>query len=307
MNDGAVESDGAHDARNTTARFDTARPNPARVYDVFLGGKDNYPADRIAAKAALAANPRGYLNVWHNRDFVRRAVSHLAADAGIRQFLDIGTGLPTAENVHEIAQRIAPQSRIVYVDNDPVVLAHARALLSSHPDGAADYLDADLRDADRILDRARRTLDLRRPAALVLAAVLHFVEDQAAYTAVSRLVGALAPGSYLIISHLTIDLNPEGGTRAAKTYADSGMAFVLRSKPGILRFVTHNGLELIEPGIVPVHHWRPDHRPWALSTHRPIEAERLSKLDDIEKIRYRDINDVTDEDVNVYGLLARKP
>jgi hypothetical protein len=307
MSDGPVESDAAHLVHSTTARIDTARPNPARVYDVFLGGKNNYPADRIAARAALAANPRGYLNVWHNRDFVRRAVSHLAADAGIRQFLDVGTGLPTAENVHEIAQRIAPRSWIVYVDNDPVVLAHARALLSSHPAGAADYLDADLRDPDRILEKARRTLDFGQPTALVLAAVLHFVEDRAAYDSVARLVSALAPGSYLILSHLTIDLNPRSGMKAAKSYADSGLAFVLRSKPDILRFVTHNGLELIEPGIVPVHRWRPDHRPWALSTHRPIDAERLSKLDDIEKIRYRDINDVTDEDVNVYGLLARKP
>ena len=307
MNDGAVDSDAARHPRDTTAPIDTVRPNPARVYDVFLGGKDNYPADRTAAKAALAANPRGYLNVWHNRDFVRRAVSHLAAHAGVRQFLDIGTGLPTAENVHEIAQRITPRSRIVYVDNDPVVLAHARALLSSHPEGAADYLDADLRDPDRILEKARRTLDLGWPTALVLAAVLHFVDDQAAHQAVSRLVGALAPGSYVVLSHLTTDLNPESGARAARAYADTGLAFVLRSKPEILRFVTHNGLELIEPGIVPAHRWRPDHRPWALSTRRPIEAERLSALDDIEKIRYRDINDVTDEDINVYGLLARKP
>jgi len=232
MSDGALEPDAAHHTQNTTAhdttawnttaRIDTARPNPARVYDVFLGGKDNYPADRIAAKAALAANPRGYLNVWHNRDFVRRAVRHLAADAGIRQFLDIGTGLPTVENVHEIAQRITPRSRIVYVDNDPVVLAHARALLTSHPEGTADYLDADLRDPDRILEKARRTLDLGWPVALVLAAVLHFVDDQAAYKSVSGLVSALAPGSYLILSHLTIDLNPENGTRAAKAYADSG-------------------------------------------------------------------------------------
>ena len=307
MSDGAIGPGANHEAHQTTARIDTSRPNPARVYDVFLGGRDNYPADRAAARAALAANPRGYLNVWHNRDFVRRAVSHVAAQAGVRQFLDIGTGLPTAENVHEIAQRTAPQSRIVYTDNDPMVLAHARALLSSHPEGAADYVEADLRDPDTILLAARRTLDLGQPVALVLAAVAHFVEDQAAYGAVARLVDALAPGSYLILSHLTMDLNPENGMRAAKAYADSGLTFVLRSKPGVLRFVTDSGLELIEPGIVPVHHWRPDHRPWTLSVHRPIEPERFAKLDDIDKIRYRDINDVTDEDINVYGLLARKP
>jgi len=306
MSHGEAESSAADRAQRITARIDTARPHPARVYDVFLGGKDNYPADRKAAKAALAANPRGYLNVWHNRDFVRRAVSHLTADVGIRQFLDVGTGLPTMENVHEIAQRIAPESRIVYVDNDPVVLTHARALLTSGPHGVTDYLDADLRDPETILEEAGRTLDFSRPVALVLAAILHFVEDEAAFGVVARLADALAPGSYLLLSHLTADLNPENGMRVAKTYADSGLTFVLRQKPDILRFVTDNGLEPVEPGIVPVHHWRPDHRPWALSTLRPVETDLLNHLDEIDKIRYGDINDVTDADINVYGLLARK-
>lgn len=307
MNEDADGFDAADRAQRINARIDTSRPHPARVYDVFLGGKDNYPVDRVAAKAALAANPRGYLNVWHNRDFVRRAVTHLAGDAGIRQFLDVGTGLPTAENVHEIAQRIAPQSRIVYVDNDPVVLAHARALLTSSAEGATDYLDADLRHPDAILEQAARTLDLNQPAALVLAAILHFVEDETAYAAVARLAGALSPGSYLILSHLTADLNPENGMRVAKSYADSGMTFVLRPKEAVLRFLTENGLEPVEPGIVPVHHWRPDHRPWALSAHQSLEPDLLERMDDIEKITYRDINDVTDADVNVYGVLARKP
>lgn len=303
----SAESGAADRAQRINARIDTSRPHPARVYDVFLGGKDNYPVDRAAAKAALAANPRGYLNVWHNRDFVRRAVSHLTGDIGIRQFLDVGTGLPTAENVHEIAQRTAPHARIVYVDNDPVVLAHARALLTSSPEGSTDYLDADLRDAQTILREAERTLDFSRPVALVLAAVLHFVEDETAYDVVARLLGPLAPGSFLILSHLTADLNPETGMKVAKTYADSGMTFMLRSKPEILRFITDSGLELVEPGIVPVHHWRPDHRPWALSTHQTADADLFDHMDDIEKITYRDINDVTDADVNVYGLLARKP
>lgn len=302
----SAESDAADRAQRMNARIDTSRPHPARVYDVFLGGKDHYPVDRAAAKAALAANPRGYLNVWHNRDFVRRAVSHLTGEIGIRQFLDVGTGLPTAENVHEIAQRIAPHSRIVYVDNDPVVLAHARALLTSSPEGAADYVDADLRDAQTILQEAERTLDFGRPVALVLAAVLHFVEDEAAYDVVARLLSALVPGSYLILSHLTTDLNPETGAKVAKTYADSGMTFMLRSRPEILRFAADSGLQLVEPGIVPVHHWRPDHRPWALSTHQTNDADLFDHMDDIEKITYRDINDVTDADVNVYGLLAHK-
>jgi len=301
------ESGAADRAQRINARIDTTRPHPARVYDVFLGGKDNYPVDRAAAKAALAANPRGYLNVWHNRDFVRRAVSYLTTTLGISQFLDVGTGLPTAENVHEIAQRIAPHSRIVYVDNDPVVLAHARALLTSKPEGKTDYLDADLRDPESILREAARTLDFDRPVALVLAAILHFVDDEAAYDVVAQLLDALVPGSYLILSHLTVDLNPEAGMKVAKSYADSGMTFVLRSKPEVLRFVTDSGLELVEPGIVPVHHWRPDHRPWALSVHQTNDANLFDDLDDIEKITYRDINDVTDADINVYGLLARKP
>ncbi|NUR57347.1 MAG: SAM-dependent methyltransferase [Catenulispora sp.] len=298
-------------AASNVARIDTSRPNSARVYDVFLGGRDNYPVDRAAARAALEANPRGYLNVWHNRDFVRRAVSHLVGDMGIRQFLDIGTGLPTAENVHQIAQRIAPESRVVYTDNDPVVLTHARALLTSGPDGVTDYLDADLRDPDAILRLAAPTLDFGKPIALVLAAILHFVEDEAAYGAVARLARALPSGSYLIVSHLTTDLNPESGSRAAKAYTDSGLTFVLRSKDAVQRFFTDNGLELIDPGIVPVHHWRPDHRPWPLGAGGAEDADEdmdvLDHMDDIEKIRFRDINDVTDADINVYGGVAHKP
>lgn len=288
-------------------RIDVSKPNSARVYDVFLGGRDNYPVDRAAAKAALRANPRGYLNVWHNRDFVRRAVGHLAGDAGVRQFLDVGTGLPTVENVHEIAQRIAPESRVVYLDNDPVVLAHARALLTSGPVGATDYLDADVSDAEEILRQARSVLDFDQPIALVMAAILHFIEDDAAYDAVSRLTRALPSGSHLILSHLTLDLNPENGTRSAKAYADSGLTFVLRGKDDILRFFGDNGLELIDPGIVPAHHWRPDHRPWPLSSPGPVDGDALAAMDDIDRIRYADINDVTDADINVYAVVARKP
>ncbi|MGC5411207.1 SAM-dependent methyltransferase, partial [Streptomyces sp. DT225] len=154
-------------------RIDTTKAHPARVYDVFLGGKDNYPADREAAALAAKANPRGHLDVRHNRDFIRRAVTALAGATGIRQFLDIGTGLPTRQNVHQIAQGIAPDARIVYVDNDPIVLVHAQALLTSSPEGRTDYIEADLRDPARILEAARRTLDFDRPVGLVLAAILH--------------------------------------------------------------------------------------------------------------------------------------
>jgi hypothetical protein len=314
MRDGnAVEPYAFTRAQQINARIDTTKPHPARVYDVLLGGKDNYPVDRAAARTALAANPRGYLTVRHNRDFVRRAIEYLTADVGVRQFLDVGTGLPTAENVHEIAQRIAPESRIVYVDNDPIVLAHARALLTSGPGGVTDYLDADLREADTIAREAARTLDFDRPVALVLAAILHFVQDEAAYGAVRRLTAALAPGSYVVLSHLTADLNPVRDS-ARGSYQKSGMDFVLRSKAEIQRLLADNALEAIEPGIVPVHHWRPDHRPWAPSTHRPwepsihlpVESDPLDHVDDIDKIRYRDIHDVTDADVNIYGVLARK-
>jgi len=307
MDDDRSDVDVANRAKWINDRIDTTKPHPARVYDVFLGGRDNYPVDRAAARAALAVNPRGYLNIWHNRDFVRRAVTRLAQDVGIRQFLDIGTGLPTAENVHEIAQRIAPQSRVVYVDNDPVVLTHARALLTSGPGGATNYLDADLSDPDTILREAAQTLDFDEPIALVLAAILHFVEDDVAYDVVARLADSLTSGSYLVLSHLTLDLNPEAERRVAKTYHELGMTFVMRSKDEVLRFFRSNGLELIEPGIVPAHHWRPDHRPWPLSLSSSAETDLLDHLEPIERIRYQDINDVTDADVSVYGAVARKP
>jgi SAM-dependent methyltransferase len=304
---GVYEADESVRAKLMNDRIDTTRPHPARVYDVFLGGKDNYPVDRAAAKAVLAAKPRLYLDIWHNRDFLRRAVNHLAADAGIRQFLDIGTGLPTAENVHEIAQRIAPTSRIVYVDNDPIVLTHARALLTSGPQGSTDYLDADLRDPDTILREAARTLDFDQPIGLVLAAILHFVENDEAYDVVAQLVDALAPGSHLVVSHLTYDLDPEDSRKVAKIYAAQGLTFVLRSKADILRFFTENGLELIEPGIVQTLHWRPDGRPWPLASRPPLETDLLDHLDQLEKVKYQDINEATDADINIYAVVGRKP
>ncbi|MGW4344485.1 SAM-dependent methyltransferase [Streptomyces sp. NPDC004690] len=293
----------AQDPEELRKRIDSSRAHPARVYDVFLGGKDHYPADRDAAAAGLAANPRGYLDVRHNRDFLRRAVTAVAAEDGIRQFLDIGTGLPTSENVHQIAQRTHPDARVVYVDNDPVVLAHARALLVSSPEGRTDYLDADLRDPARILEEAAKTLDFDRPVALCLVAVLHFLPDKEAYAIVRELVGALPSGSRLILSHLTDDLNPESIRAVQRTYTDRGFAFVLRSHADVERFFTDNSLTLADPSVVPVHRWRPDHA--APVPDRP-DAAYLAGLDDIEKIRYRDINDVTDADINIYGGLGVK-
>ncbi|WP_330453580.1 MULTISPECIES: SAM-dependent methyltransferase [unclassified Streptomyces] len=294
----------APDAAALRERIDTTKAHPARVYDVFLGGKDNYPADREAAAMALAANPRGYLTVRHNRDFMRRAVT-LATHDGIRQFLDIGTGLPTQANVHQIAQGIAPESRVVYVDNDPVVLVHAQALLTSGPEGRTDYIEADLRDPDRILEAARRTLDFDRPVTLVLAAVTHFIEDETAYPVVKRLVDALAPGSVLVLSNVSSDLNQEQVGSITKGFKDRGFAMVRRSYAQMERFVTDNGLELLDPGIVPVHRWRPE-RVVDLPEAENPDPEFVAGLDELDRTRYQDINDVTDADVSVYGLVARK-
>jgi hypothetical protein len=306
MGDDVLSHDFVEQARQIDLKIDSTKAHPARVYDCFLGGKDNYPVDREAAKAVLVVNPRGYLDVWHNRDFMRRAIEYVAEDAGIRQFLDIGTGLPTQENVHQIAQRIAPESRIVYVDNDPMVLTHARALLASGPEGKTDYVDSDLREPAKILREARRTLDFSEPVALVLAAILHFIEDQEAYDVVKQLVEALPSGSYLVLSHLTADLNPVTIMKVAKTFDERGFTFVLRPVEKVLRFVADSGLDLVEPGIVPVHRWHPDHAS-TIGERAPADDDFIDGLDDIDRMKYRDINDVTDDDINLYGVVAYKP
>ncbi|OKK16380.1 SAM-dependent methyltransferase [Streptomyces sp. NBC_00341] len=306
----ATSATGAPDTTSDTAglrqRIDTTKAHPARVYDVFLGGKDNYPADRQAASMALKANPRGHLDVRHNRDFVRRAVTALAGEVGIRQFLDIGTGLPTQQNVHQIAQAIAPDSQIVYVDNDPIVLVHAQALLTSGPQGRTDYIEADLRDPAKILEAARRTLDFDRPIALVLAAVLHFIEDEEAYPVVRQLVEALPSGSHLVLSHLSADLNPVAINKVADTFRKRGFSFVLRRREEIGRFLSDNGLEPLEPGIVPSRHWRPDHAADATEA-RGAAPEHLEELDHLDQGQYVSIAEATDEDVNIFVTVARKP
>lgn len=293
----------SQDPAELRRRIDTTKAHPARVYDVFLGGKDNYPVDRSAAAAAVVANPRGYLDVRHNRDFLRRAVTTLTQEAGIRQFLDIGTGLPTQENVHQIAQRITPESRVVYVDNDPVVLAHARALLTSGPEGRTDYIDADLEEPARILEEAAKTLDFEQPIALVLVAILHFIEDEAAYPIVRELVEALPSGSYCAQPPHRGSQRGEHPGGSADVHR-AGFTFVLRSRAEVERFFTENGLEVEEPGVVPVHRWRPD---GAAPLPEKVDPTYFVSLDDIEKIRYRDINDVTDADINVYGVTGIKP
>ncbi|MER5475664.1 SAM-dependent methyltransferase [Streptomyces sp. NPDC002734] len=285
-------------------RIDTSRPHPARVYDLLLGGKDHYEVDRAAAAAAARVNPRGYLDVRHNRDFLRRAVTSLARDEGMDQFLDIGSGLPTQENVHQIAQRFVPSARVVYADNDPIVLAHARALLTSSPEGRTAYVEGDLRAADALLEQASATLDLDRPVVLVLAAVLHFVEDADAYGVVKRLTDALPSGSRLVLSHLGHDLNPERILPVQRTMRERGMTFVLRDEAGVGRFFDDNGLVVEEPGIVPVHRWRPD---GAAPVPEPPAPELLASMEPVDRLRYADINDVTDEDISVHGAVGRKP
>jgi O-methyltransferase involved in polyketide biosynthesis len=238
--------------------FDTSVPHIARVYDYWLGGKDNFAADRELGEQTLEAYPNLVFSVRANRAFLARTVRFLAGEAGIRQFLDIGTGIPTANNTHEVAQRVAPESRIVYVDNDPIVLSHARALLKSSPRGACAYLDADLRDPGAILAAAARTLDFSKPVAVMLIAVLHFIGDDAqAETIVSRLMDACAPGSFVVISHVGGDIDAEQQTEMVRRLNESmAEKATMRDRAGVTRLF--GGCELVEPGVVRVAGWRPD-------------------------------------------------
>ena len=239
-------------------------PHPARMYDYYLGGKDNFPADREAAERALSANPEFRSTARSNRGFLQRAVRHVA-EQGIDQFLDIGTGIPTAGNTHEIAQQADPQARVVYVDNDPIVLTHARALMAGMGRGRTDVLQADLRDPAGILAAAqvKELLDFDRPMALVLAAVLHFIPDEdKPYAIVGELLAALAPGSYLILSHGTADFIPaEIRDRVTGVYTKATAPLVGRSREQVQQFF--GGLDLLEPGVVTVPLWRPDEEPAA--------------------------------------------
>jgi S-adenosyl methyltransferase len=242
------------------ARLNTGVPHVARVYDYWLRGKDNFTADRLVGDETIAAFPGIRLSAQANRAFLRRTVRYLAASAGIRQFLDIGTGLPTADNTHEVSQAAAPVSRVVYVDNDPLVLAHARALLTSKPEGVTDYLDADLRDTGTILEQAAGTLDFSRPVAIMLLAILHYLPDVAeARRIVARLTGAVPAGSFLVISHAGSDLLP--GEVAAFEESLNGHLPAQQhhvARPGDVVRGFFDGLQLLEPGLVRVSDWRPD-------------------------------------------------
>ncbi len=249
----------APSGRQLPTEINTSVASPARIYDYWLGGKDNFPADQEAAEQVIEVFPGIIPGVRANRAFLGRAVRYLAGEAGIRQFLDIGTGLPTKDNTHEVAQSVAPESRIVYVDNDPIVLVHARALLAGTPQGATDYIQADLRDPDKILQGAAATLDFTKPVAITLLMILMLLTDDGdPYGIVARLLEAVPSGSYLVISHPASDVD-SGEIAEAYERLNERMGATqgtLRSHAEVARFF--DGLEMVEPGLVQLHRWRPD-------------------------------------------------
>ena len=261
----------------------TDRAHAARVYDYLLGGKTNYAADRLAAEEALAVLPNAASTARHNRAFMHRVARHLAVRAGIHQFLDIGTGIPTSPNLHEVVQAVVPHARVVYAANDPIVLTHSRALHVSHPGGRTAYVHGDLCDPEAILasPELRETLDLERPVALTLVAVLHWLpRDQDPYDIVRRLTDRLAPGSYLALSHVTADFEHDID-RISETFERTGSQVNARTRAEVARFF--DGLELIEPGIEVVQRWRPEEGDPTL------------------------LDQVGDAQVPLYGGVARKP
>ena len=261
--------------------IDISRPHPARMYDYFLGGKNHFAADRETAETVLATAPTTLVTARENRAFLGRAVRYLVAEAGVRQFLDIGTGLPTSNNVHNVAQSVEPSARVVYVDNDPLVLAHARALLTSSSAGRTAYIQADMRDPQAILDNpaVRETLDFGQPIALITVAVLHFIQDEFKPAAIiATLLDALPSGSYLAASHITGEHLPAEAAATTRTYRSSGVPLQVRDSDEFAR-LAFDGLDLVPPGVVLVSEWRPDD-----AAPRPAPAE-----------------------VNCYGGVGRKP
>jgi hypothetical protein len=259
----------------------TAGPHSARIYDYFIGGKNHFPADRQMAAEILRHSPTVHIAARENRSFLGRAVRYLTAEAGISQFLDIGAGLPTTGNVHEVAQEITPSARVMYVDNDPLVVAHARALLTSTPDGRTAYIRADLRDPAAILSHpdTRAVLDFGQPVALMLVAVLHFTPDEfKPAQIIASLVDVLPSGSYLVASHLTTQHDPGATSAGQKTMREAGMPMQKRDS-GVFADLAFSGLELVPPGVVLASEWRP-----AAAGPRPLPSE-----------------------VNCYAGVARKP
>ncbi|MFI6080061.1 SAM-dependent methyltransferase [Streptomyces sp. NPDC051217] len=264
--------------RNPKDRIDTTTAHSARVYDYILGGKDHYPVDIEAGDAMCRHWPALPVHMRENRRFMHRAGRFLAGEKGIRQFLDIGTGLPTSPNLHEVVQEVAPESHVVYVDNDPIVLAHARALLNSGSEGATAYIDADMRDPDSITrsPEFRALLDLDEPVGLMVIGIMHFMPPPDDRELVGRLLEPLPPGSHLAMTIGTADFAPEEVGRVAEEYKRQNMPMVLRDHSASLAFF--DGMELVEPGVTQVHKWRP-------------EAEQQR---------------VHDPDIAMYGAVARK-
>jgi S-adenosyl methyltransferase len=259
--------------QRASLKIDTNVAHSARIWNYWLGGKDNYPIDRSVGDQILAMFPHLAYLARADRAFLGRAVRYLVAEAGIRQFLDIGTGLPTADNTHQVAQRIAPECRIVYVDNDPLVLTHARALLRGTAEGATDYIDADLRDPDKILQEASRTLDFSQPMAVMLLGILHHISDDAeAYAVVDRLLDAVPSGSYLVIAHSTNEITGAAMDEAVRHWNEFGKPpMTLRTPEAIARFFDR--LELLEPGVVSTSRWRPD--PAEAGSESPAETDEF--------------------------------
>ncbi|MDS1270534.1 SAM-dependent methyltransferase [Lipingzhangella sp. LS1_29] len=238
--------------------LNTGVPHTARVWNYYLGGKDNFAADREVAEQFRALVPSVAEAARADRAFLARVVKHVVAEQGIRQILDLGTGIPTADNTHEVAQRLAPETRVVYVDNDPIVLVHARALLTSTPEGVTDYVEADVRDPDAVLRNAARTLDLTQPTAVMMLGVLNHVEgDEVAQGIVRQVMAALPSGSYLALTHPTDEISGDGAHVAVRLWNENGGTppLVLRSRDQLAELFT--GLEVLEPGIVPPARWRP--------------------------------------------------
>jgi S-adenosyl methyltransferase len=261
--------------------IDTSRPHSARMYDYFIGGKNHFAADRETAREVLRNSPHVQIAARENRAFLGRAVRYLAAEAGIRQFLDIGTGLPTMNNVHDVAQAVTPSARVVYVDNDPLVLSHARALLTSAPEGRTAYIQADLRDPKAILSdpATRDVLDFGQPVALMLVAILHFAPDNfRPAEVIATLLDALPPGSYLAATHLVTDHDQEATSAGQRVMRAAGIPMQKRDSDEFAE-LAFTGLELVPPGVVLVSEWRPDG-----TGPRPAPYE-----------------------VNCYGGVARKP
>jgi hypothetical protein len=237
--------------------IDITVAHPARVYDYWLGGKDNFAADRLAGDRVLAVTPGLRYRVRANRAFLGRTVRFLTAEAGVRQFLDLGTGIPSADNTHEVAQGVAADSRVVYVDNDPIVLRHAQALLRGTAEGVTTYIEADLRDPGPVLLQAAATLDFSQPVAIMLLGVLHLVPDsEDPWGIVARYIDAVSAGSYLVISHPALDIS-EAQAEGQRVYNQNvGTPQTLRTRDEVARFFS--GLELVPPGLVQVHQWHPD-------------------------------------------------